>query len=556
MVDIPLRSPDFFGSKGPKGLECFGYRSEPGTSITIRLDPGKLGAIDLRQATEDYLCCARVPVYYNGDRIGRTYEELMQATHEIAGERVYSLSLEAQKNFDKCFPAIRGQYPKVVIKVSPIDTEEKSGVSGLSGVIMRYDICFDINPQWKERDQAYTVYGCVFPDEKRIFIRSNNINNGRYWDWYTARFKEEDLNSLASKFAQFPTCPTSTDQLGDVWLPFAKANTNLYLIWQSWVDFQQEAELSISLEEIGCPTMDNLSQCNQVSMVKGSYRGISVGKVLDGPRSNGLYALFLLDDKWKPVVNTGRSWILSVPLEIILSISSIFNKIDCNHNLEWEFRMSDWCWNMLPAWRQIRISQLGNWLWKEQKEFFAQIEQELHETLRGKNRQEQHLSILGRSHVYEDHRFALYKYYIAYLQDTYQMTIDYDAGQIVTLCKKVSEAPNNFFDLFPPMMFCKASTKQNRRYLCSADPNIRRGITVDHPFSAWMLENAEALNKHYPRQFQQITQCLCASEATRIIQICNSVREQLLRLPKRHAIGINSCPLLNLEDFWYWNEHD
>lgn len=172
--------------------------------------------------------------------------------------------------------------------------------------------------------------------------------------------------------------------MGDAWLPFAKANTNLYLIWQSWVDFQQESTLFISLEEIGCPAMDNLSQCNQVSIVKGSYRGVSQGRLLDGPRSNSLYALFLLDDKWKPVVNTGRSWISSVPLEIIISFSSIFNKMDCNHSLEWEFGMSDWCWNMLPLWRQIRISQLGNWLWKEQKNFFAEIEQELHEAVRRK----------------------------------------------------------------------------------------------------------------------------------------------------------------------------
>lgn len=136
------------------------------------------------------------------------------------------------------------------------------------------------------------------------------------------------------------------------------------------------------------------------------------------------------------------------------------------------------------------------------------------------------------------------------------MTIDYDAGQIVTLCKEVSEDSNKSFDLFPPMMFCKASTTQNRRYLCSADPYIRRGITVDHPFATWMLENAEVLNKHYPRQFQQITQCLCSLEATEIMQICNGVREQLLNLPKRHIISVNSCPQLNLEDFWYWNEHD
>ena len=304
MVDIPLRSPDFFVSEGPMRLENLGYRSEPGTSITIRLDPGKLGAIDLRQATENYLCCARVPVYYNGVRIGRTYEELMRATHKIAGERLYRLNLEAQKSFDKLFPAIRGQYPKVVLQVIPIDTEEKSGISGLSGVIMKYDIRFDKKLQWKEKGQIYTVYGRFFPDEKKIIIRSLNINDGTDWSWYTNRFEKKDLNSLINKFAQFTVCPTSSDELGDIWLPFAKANTNLYQIWQSWIDLQQEKKLSISLEEVGCPSIDDLSQSSQLYLGKGSYRGVSIGRFLDGPRSNGLYSLFLLDDKWKPVVNT------------------------------------------------------------------------------------------------------------------------------------------------------------------------------------------------------------------------------------------------------------
>ena len=253
---------------------------------------------------------------------------------------------------------------------------------------------------------------------------------------------------------------------------------------------------------------------------------------------------------------TSRSWISSIPLEIIISISSIFNKLDCDHSLDLEFEMSNWCSALLPTWRQVRISQFGDWLWKEQKGFFSEIEQELHEPLREKSRQELELNISQRSFTYKYHRFFLYKYYIAYLQDVYQMAIDYDTGQIITFCSENSEGSHALFDLFPPMMFCKASTEQNRHYLCSADPHIRRGITADHPFAIWLVENSEVLNKYYPRQFQQMTQCLCTSEAAEIVQICNKVRQQLLNLPKRHSISINSCPQLNLGDFWYWNEHD
>ncbi len=166
------------------------------------------------------------------------------------------------------------------------------------------------------------------------------------------------------------------------------------------------------------------------------------------------------------------------------------------------------------------------------------------------------LSIVPYRFCFKDRKYAFYKYYIAILQDSYHMTIDYDAGQTVTLCAKLSEDPDEVYNLFPPMMFCKASTNQNRRYLCSVNPEIRRGITVDHPFAIWLLENAALLNKYFPRQLQQIIHCLCSSEATEIIQVCNDVRTQLLDLPERHNIKMSSCRQLDIGDFWFFDKYD
>lgn len=83
--------------------ESAGYRTKAGTSIAIRLNPGKLGTINLRKTVEKYLCGAMVSVYYNNERIGQTYEEVMKAAHDVAGERTYELTDEMKKQFDQVF---------------------------------------------------------------------------------------------------------------------------------------------------------------------------------------------------------------------------------------------------------------------------------------------------------------------------------------------------------------------------------------------------------------------------------------------------------------------
>ena len=120
-----------------RSLERGGYRTKPGTSIVIRFNPGKLGAMDLREAVKKYLFGARVPVYYNNQRIGQTYEEVMREAHELAGERIYELSPELKEKFDQSFPAVRGQYPKIVMSVIPLDTEEDQVLPDFSGVLVK-----------------------------------------------------------------------------------------------------------------------------------------------------------------------------------------------------------------------------------------------------------------------------------------------------------------------------------------------------------------------------------------------------------------------------------
>lgn len=146
------------------------------TSIAIRMVTGKLGALDLRESVKKYLCGTKMPVYYNGEQIGRTYSEAMKTIHEMSGEKTYELDLETKKRFNECFPAVCGNYPKLVQTVIPLDTQENQILSRLSGVIVKYDIIFDQKPQWMIKDQNYKIsirFDCSKKIPNVLFIGEN-----------------------------------------------------------------------------------------------------------------------------------------------------------------------------------------------------------------------------------------------------------------------------------------------------------------------------------------------------------------------------------------------
>lgn len=98
---------------------------------------GEIGNSEFEEYSEKYLFGSRVPVYYNNERIGQTYEEMMEAVHAVEGEKIYELTDEMKRQFDQIFPKVRGQYPQIVITVIPLDTKEDHVLQGVSGVLVK-----------------------------------------------------------------------------------------------------------------------------------------------------------------------------------------------------------------------------------------------------------------------------------------------------------------------------------------------------------------------------------------------------------------------------------
>lgn len=540
-ADGPLPEPSGYDSGVLGNMERDGYRAKPGTSIAIRLEAGKLGTLNLNDTIEKYLCGSRVPVYYKNERIGLTYEEIMRAAHEEEGEKIYEMTSKVKEEFDRSFPAVCGKYPKLAVSVITLDKEENQALPELSGFLVKYDVHFDEAPQWKVKDQIYEVFGSFHKNKNIIEIEFECFNkkDSQVWNTLMKKYDIEKVAALEAEFEKYSSCPKAEDMM-EIWEPFAE-QMELYEAWRSYNDNKQEKDLTFSVAEFKCPDIVTGYQHGSIAYV---YQGVVTGDL----RATYLYdenifGIFLMENAWKPIVNVSRSQISGLPLYALLAINAIMTK---NHILNdigvrW-MRLGGWKDRPLKEWREMKNSQLDKWIWKNLADFFTEIKQILQQKLQSDKFE---FSICS----YKNY-IIVYKYLIAYFQDKYRMVICYENEQAISFEEKEDNEMEDTYDLFPPMMFCMAASDRSRQYICSADSFMRIGITADHPFIKWLLDNAVKLNKYYPRQFQQIVNCLCEDSAEDITEKCNYIREQKLRFPENHGVDVSAFPQLHLTDFW------
>lgn len=557
MVDDSISAPENYADKSVSDLEWRGYRTKPGTSISLKLDPGQLGVINLKESVEKYLCCAKVPVYYNGERIGRTYKETMDEVHKLEGERIYELTPECKKKFDECFPFYTGQYPKVVITTVPLDGGKGQVLPSLSGVIIECIIVYDVlRPGWQFKGRNYEIVTHINVDGNPfiVFQAQNIDHNSHYenWNHFIYGYSQQEVKSLTEALEALSVRPESGEELGEIWRVFEKEKKSPCAVWEMWLDSWQIKKLGFSFQELGLPTLASLTGRGKQAKLTCGYRGIIAEDVyqfswddyLRGFYTNDDYMmLILLDHELRPKMKASRSDIVSMPLEVIVAIRGIMHvwiPYSDHPSHLWE-----WSIPLLPAWRDLRNTKVEHWIWDNLQGYFRDLKEDC----------EKEIYVWDKSNLcsggnWPETREVLQSFFMASLQDSYQMEVDYEVGQVITFADKSPEEDDGPYDLFPPMMFCSAATEASRRFLCSEDKNLRRCINVDHPYGAWLMKNAVVLNKYYSRQFQQIIEALRNSDSEKIMDVCNWIREQLLSFPNRHGVDVTSCPQLSEADFW------
>ena len=539
-----LPMPEAFANTGNVGMERQGYRTKAGTSVVIRLNPGKLGVLNLRETVEKYLCAARMPVYYNNERIGRTYKEVMETVHELAGERVYELSADLKRKFDEIFPEVKGKYPKVVSTVIPLDTEEDQVLPDLSGVLIKYKLLFEQELWWKGKDRVFRVYenSILFSnDNEQMGLVSGSEKSvaflGKYPQWNDLEedYGYKQTQALKERLDAFEACPLTGEQIGDVWLPFAE-KLEIPQVWDAYLDNYFVRIMTFDVGECGCLKISALLK--NAKKVKGTfaYKGVFVADFFQQMLGS---ALVLYNGKWRPDVNVSRSQILNLPCSLLVAIVAIsfkYNMIDLSVNSIYK-KIGGMT---LSEWREVENSTIGNWIVYNYGEQCKQIKMLYQMKLDDKNIKFGYGSWLhqfGKGQIID-------QYCKAYFQNKYSMTINFEEGQTI----KFSEKKENIdvLDIFPPMMFCKAATPQSRKYICHYLTEYRKGINLDHPFVVWLLENAVRFRTH----FQQVVESLCEKDAEHIIREVDIMREQLCKMPEYYVLDAKTIPHLSREDFW------
>lgn len=548
-TDGAMPMPDSYVTSKEQEYERDGYRVKAGTSIVIRLNPGKLGGLSLRGAVEKYLCGARVPVYYNNKRIGRTYEEVMQTAHELAGERSYELPEKIKEEFDRTFPAVCGQYPRIVMTTVPLDTEEDYVLPGVSGVLVKYEVRFEKVPEWQVINQKYVVEVDVGEEEYTLYVSLHSIcvnsvrETGYRWEEIKSEYGETAA-TLEFEFGKYSECPKE-EQLGEIWSPFME-HMNLYEMWISCLEYQQKRRLWFPLEISGRSGAYALNIGCQYDELRWVYQGVEAGRE---SFYSGRYlgaGIFFLENEWRPETTIDRSDIKGVPLIVSVLIKGILRKYRMQ---EYGFAFTSRLNNenyLLKEWREIRTSNINKWMNLNLKPHFEERMNFLREPLE---------TMFAYRHIqyingHNNNNAIMNQYMNSYFQDYYYMTINYDERQSISFCNKLETETESTLDLFPPMLFCNAANDRSRQYICAENETLRKGITVDHPFVKWLIDNAALLNQYYQKQFKQMVNCLCSRPGEYILTECNNIRQQLIKLPEHHGVDVDNFPLLSMDDFW------
>lgn len=254
-----------------------------------------------------------------------------------------------------------------------------------------------------------------------------------------------------------------------------------------------------------------------------------------------------LENEQQPKVDVGRTKISAMQLSTVSVICALFHQIDVQVELLFETRFN----HSLAELRELCKTPLGSWLScvlncdiLDPMEASSLLHKMEYVISTG-----EFLNELGIILAECDGNKVLNDFILANIQDTYEPAIDYMQEQSIALSSQHNGKLITLYDLFPPIMFCKAKDDNSRQYLCGKDAKTRKGITADHPYTIWLLSNATVLSRHFNRQFRQIVNSLCNENADVLIQTINTIRDQLRPISGTYGLDMDLCPKLTNDDF-------
>ena len=530
--------------------EYNGYRSKAGTSIVIKLDPNKLSLTSLKDIVNKYVLGVRMPVFFNGARIGMTYHEAMALAKEQEGCRILEFSESDKKKFDYIYPQFKGRYPKFKVDTFPISSEKYPVPDHFSGIIRKYSIVYDNCPQWEFKDQKFELAASINPALSKSYVSiyvQNKAQTGFIapWNRLAERYGAEIMEQLETEFKKREQCPSSYDELGEFKDCSIKKSENLSDVWKSYLNYAVNPTDCV-FEIPKASQLDNLTSIDGGMRI--SYQGVSSGEI--GSWETGYESDFIcfLEEELNPSVDIGRSSIQKLPFEAIMAISTLL----CLPHLNMDYYGLSMYPNRisLSQWRAFRATKLGDWILQSHQQLLKNIVTYFSTIAKiNKDYYDNNIHFLGQ---YSDCEAYLRVFMFSYLQDNYDMKINYEAGQIISFEER-QKADDflNTIDQFPPMLFCEAASTHSQTILCNAFSESRRCITLDHPFVQWLIKNAPIMRQFFARQLDGIIFCLCNNEAEDIIKIVNAFIDNSTNSLYNQKLDFSDLKKLTTNDFYY-----
>ena len=437
---------------------------------------------------KEWACFPRMPIYYNGNRLCLTHDELIALAKREQGVREYELTGAEKKQFDTFLPELAGKYPKIKETIVLFEAGRVSDLPQLAILLCETKVLLPTDKRIHRNGYYYAYTGVSSLHKPAIRVHNAGQDN------------EDLILSFQSK---------DNRQLFDVLLDYKRLASSMHYGWKG---------------------------------VFAYHDGIFL-------HNNSPAVIVLDEDDERPDMKASRINDVRLPLKNSITVLSWLDK----HILDQGYPIKGIeLYNMpLKEWRRIITVDFRRWLDLSSWDKYQAFKKALETGIASNNKLPKILS----AHYDDMNRYwkgridDIRWLFLADLQLHYRIVVNY-SNQKLDFIELDSVNEDTRFDLFPPMPFCYGKTEADCSVLCAADPNMRLAITANHPFTKWLLDNAEMLLKHYTRQFEQIILGIQNKRTEELIDHINEIIEQISKGAFRYGIDISSCPKLTISDFW------
>ncbi|MDY6340381.1 MAG: hypothetical protein SPL61_12380 [Saccharofermentans sp.] len=497
---LPCDKEDKYGSD---------YRNICGTSVVIKLDASKLESIDIKQRVEKIIYGTRMPVYFNGERIGKTRYEIIDGRSKYSNCKVtVELSESEKEEFGQVFPELKGMYPSFEKKYLYFDSTEEINVDGFTGYVETVSVNFSNIKDIIIRGVPFKLVvsnrndGCLFkwyPSDLDKYIRIGFSRRYRNWGTFLASNTNIEKEKLEAFFNSCPTCPDYT-KLGSFTDLFTNGS-DLEYVWRLYLE---DALYDYRWYY-------NYDHAMYDSMTV-SYKGIIQDYLPIDASFISTRGFLLLDDEWCPSTNVARTDIISFPLEVRLLVDYLSLEVEDN---SYDFIIDGFNNEFTPidmnTWRDLMNSKLGIWM-------INRLENHLHPN------SELYRSIQSNPESIRKHS-VICSFIEAYCLDYYSMKVSFLDDKITA---DANVASNTDIGILPPMLLCSAYDEYSRQFVCGY-LNKGPAINKDHFFVKWFIENAALLRKNFNSTYLKI---IYAMKTHKCPTILNETKNLVLQIDK------------------------